>query len=317
MDFFNRIGVMAISSRLRMLSERMTKGSTELYKLYEIDLQPKWFPVFYVLAQGEEKTVTGIANEIGHSHPSISKIVREMSKKGLLLERKGKKDARKNVVRLSKKGMQLKEKMIPQYDDVTKAIESMLDQTTHNLWKAMEEWEYLLSQKGLTARIMEQKKQREAQHIQIVEYSPQYQAAYKALNVEWIDHYFEMEQADYDSLDNAQSTILDKGGHIFLALYKGQPVGTCSLKKMFEDEYDFELTKMAVTPAAKGKGIGKLLGETVIHKASALGAKTLYLESNTKLTPAISLYRKLGFTIVPDRPSIYDRCNIQMVKQLR
>jgi len=90
MDFFDKIGVMAISSRLRMLSERMTKNSTKIYKLYEVDLQPKWFPVFYVLAKGEAKTITSMANEIGHSHPSVSKIVREMEKKGLVKAKKGK-----------------------------------------------------------------------------------------------------------------------------------------------------------------------------------------------------------------------------------
>jgi hypothetical protein len=69
------VGKVAIGSRLRMLIEKVTSDATHIYSLYNIDLQPKWFPVFYVLSQGEEKTITSIAKEIGHSHPSVSKII--------------------------------------------------------------------------------------------------------------------------------------------------------------------------------------------------------------------------------------------------
>lgn len=316
MDFFDKIGVMAIGSRLRMLSENMTKNAAKVYQLYDVNLQPKWFPVFYVLATGEEKTITGIAKAIGHSHPSISKIVREMAKKGLVEERKGTVDARKNVIRLSKTGMQIKEKIVPQYEDVTKAIETMLQQSNHNLWKAIEEWEYLLNEKDLMARIKEQQKLREAKNVEIIDYTPTYKTAFKALNVEWISKYFIMEAADYAALDNPETYILDKGGYIFMALYQGQPVGTCSLIKMDNGKYDYELAKMGVSPLVQGKGIGLLLGNTIIRKAKALGGKTLFLESNTKLNPAIRLYQKLGFQKVPHQPSVYERSNIQMVLEL-
>jgi GNAT superfamily N-acetyltransferase len=78
----------------------------------------------------------------------------------------------------------------------------------------------------------------------------------------------------------------------------------------------FELAKMAVAPGAKGKGIGLLLGQACIDKARALGAGRVYLESNTKLRPAISLYHKLGFRKIAGPPSPYERCNIQMELRL-
>jgi len=74
----------------------------------------------------------------------------------------------------------------------------------------------------------------------------------------------------------------------------------------------YELAKMAVSPKAKGKGIGYLLGKACIAKAKQMGANKLYLESNTILKPAISLYHKLGFKKVTGIPSPYERCNIQM-----
>jgi GNAT superfamily N-acetyltransferase len=62
----------------------------------------------------------------------------------------------------------------------------------------------------------------------------------------------------------------------------------------------------------QGKNIGWLLGKAAMEKARSLGAKKLYLESNTILQPAINLYHKLGFKRVVGHTSPYERCNIQM-----
>src|ERR1700751_492662 len=106
MNFFNKTGKMAIGSRLRMLTDKITEDASQLYKLYAVDLQPKWFPVFYALSENEN-TITGIANEIGHSHPSVSKIVSEMSKHGIITEKTDKQDGRRNKVALSGKGKKI------------------------------------------------------------------------------------------------------------------------------------------------------------------------------------------------------------------
>lgn len=78
------------------------------------------------------------------------------------------------------------------------------------------------------------------------------------------------------------------------------------------NDESYELAKMAVSDSAKGIGIGKRLGQHMIEKARSLGAKRVYLESNTVLEPAINLYHKLGFQRVSGQDSPYQRCNIQM-----
>ncbi|SDD40514.1 transcriptional regulator, MarR family with acetyltransferase activity [Mucilaginibacter pineti] len=312
MKFFNKTGKLAIGSRLRMLTEKITEDAANIYKLYDIELQPKWFPVFYVLSQGEAKIVTDIAKEIGHSHPSVSKIVSEMAKQGLITEKKDKADGRRNMVTLSPKGKMIAEKIKDQYADVNAAIEQLTAQTENDLWKAIEEWEFLLEQKSLLTRVGEQRKNREGSYVQIIDYIPTHREAFKNLNEQWISQWFKMEEADYKALDNPQGYILDKGGYILVALYNNQPVGVCALIKMNDPVYDYELAKMAVSPTAQGKSIGWLLGNAIIEKARSLGAGKIYLESNTILKPAVNLYHKLGFQKVGGRPSPYERSNIQM-----
>ena len=116
-----------------------------------------------------------------------------------------------------------------------------------------------------------------------------------------------------EALDNPETYILEKGGHILIALYNDEPVGVCALIKTHNDpEMDYELAKMAVSPRAQGKKIGWIMGQEALQKARTLGAKALFLESNTILTPAITLYYKLGFQKIEHRPSPYERSNIQM-----
>ena len=148
------------------------------------------------------------------------------------------------------------------------------------------------------------------QEVETVEYTPEYAQFFKLVNEGWITRYFTMEASDYKSLDHPQEYILDKGGYILIALYQKEQVGACALIKM--DAHTFELAKMAVSPAAQGKGIGLILGKTIIEKARQAGAKKLYLESNSILKPAVSLYHKLGFSTVTGISSPYERCDIQM-----
>jgi DNA-binding MarR family transcriptional regulator/GNAT superfamily N-acetyltransferase len=310
MDFYTRTGKMALGSRLRRLSELMTEQAAALYDLYQVDLQPKWFPVFYSLAAHPEMTITDIAREIGHTHPSVSQIVREMASRGYVLEKKGTEDGRKNFVLLSPAGQQLREKMQPQIDDVTAAIENAMTETDHDLWKAIAEWEFLLEQKSLLQRVREEKKTRESSQVSIVDFDSRYQPAFRLLNEEWITTHFRLEESDHKALDHPEENIIDKGGYIYMALYKDEPVGTCALIRMEDGGY--ELAKMAVSPKTQGLGIGYLLGKACIAKARATGAWRVYLESNTLLKPAINLYHKLGFRKTAGPPSPYERSNIQM-----
>ncbi|MFH7018551.1 GNAT family N-acetyltransferase [Flavobacterium sp. FlaQc-47] len=312
MEFFNKVGKVALGSRLRLMTAIITDDAAKIYESYGMDFMPKWFPVFYTLMEEKEITITEIANEIGHSQPSVSKIVQEMIVAGLIEESQKSNDKRRNIVGLTSQGMEFSKELKLQLKDVEAAVDGLIFESSYNLWAALEEWEFLLEQKSLFKRVNEEKKKRESHDVQIVDFEPQYLEAFKSLNVEWISTYFEMEEADYKALDNPQEYILDKGGKIFVALYRNEPVGVCALIKMKNPTYDFEMAKMAVSPKAQGKNIGFLLGQAIVNTAREQGASKIYLESNTILKPAINLYNKLGFQKVFGLATPYKRCNIQM-----
>jgi GNAT superfamily N-acetyltransferase len=151
--------------------------------------------------------------------------------------------------------------------------------------------------------------------IAIVPYKEAYKEHIKSLNYEWLEKYFAVEPNDVIQLSNPQVEILNKGGKIFFALDDDAVIGTASLLKVSDEEY--ELAKMAVTEKYKSAGIGKMLMEYCIDEAKKLNAKKLTLVSNTKLDAAIHIYRKYGFVEIPmPKETHYERGNIMMEKVL-
>ncbi|AXY75814.1 GNAT family N-acetyltransferase [Paraflavitalea soli] len=148
------------------------------------------------------------------------------------------------------------------------------------------------------------------QQLKIVPYEPAHREAFRQLNQAWITRYFRLEEADNRALNDPEGYILNKGGFIFMALWEGAVVGACALIKV--NQRVFELAKMAVSETVQGKGIGYALGKACIDKAKELGIKKVELLSNTRLQPAIHLYKKLGFIEVPLPPTEYERADIKM-----
>ncbi len=149
--------------------------------------------------------------------------------------------------------------------------------------------------------------------VTIREFQPGDESSFRELNEEWISHYFRIEPKEAEVLADPKRLILDDGGKIFFATVDGHCVGCCALKRMTEGE--FEVAKMAVTPAFQGAGIGRKLLQVVIVAARAMGAQRLYLETNHTLTPAIRLYESVGFKHIPPKrivPSVYVRADVYM-----
>lgn len=149
----------------------------------------------------------------------------------------------------------------------------------------------------------------------IVSYSPQYAEAFKSLNVAWLEKFFVVEPYDLEVLSYPGKYILDKGGEIFFVIEEAKAVGTVAL--MYNEYGELEFTKMAVADGFKGKGFGNLLMEHCINESKKMGCEDLFLYSNRKLNPAISLYKKFGFIEIPVERSEYARCDIKMVKHLK
>lgn len=152
---------------------------------------------------------------------------------------------------------------------------------------------------------------------QIETWKPQYTKDFEALNRGWIVRFFDestIEPFEVELLSNPKREILDKGGHLFFATEDGNVLGCVALLKQGETE--FEISKLAVDPAAQGKGIANQLFDAIFSYAKVNNINKLTLETNTKLKAAMGLYNKYGFNEVKDFTPHYSRVNIKFEKLL-
>jgi len=150
----------------------------------------------------------------------------------------------------------------------------------------------------------------------VVSYRREFRSAFEQLNREWIETFFVLEEADREVFDNPELAVLAPGGQIFFVLEGDQVQGTCAV--LPHGEGDFEIAKMAVAPAARGRGYGDLLMDAAVGFAMAAGARRVVIVSNTVLEPAIRLYEKHGFVRVPlTVEGRYRRANIRLERELR
>jgi putative acetyltransferase len=155
---------------------------------------------------------------------------------------------------------------------------------------------------------------------EVIPYQESLRDHFARLNLQWIQQYFRVEEGDRAVFADPHKSYVASGGQVFFVLQGGQVLGTCALRK--ESEETYELCKMAVAPDARGLGLGDALMREVIRFAQEKGARRVYLVSNTKLGPALRLYRKHGFETTRQGLEVgqeagYERADIEMVLTLK
>ena len=153
--------------------------------------------------------------------------------------------------------------------------------------------------------------------LKVTTYLPRHAVAFRVLNEQWINEYFRLEEADRRALGDPEHYILANGGEIVFAIEPSTDIvlGTCAV--VHHSKKVCELAKMAVSPEARGRGIGEMVGSAAIDIARKSGYEEMYLETNDVLKPALGLYLKLGFEqrSFPFE-SDYQRANVYMVLDL-
>jgi putative acetyltransferase len=156
-----------------------------------------------------------------------------------------------------------------------------------------------------------------AADIRVVDFASCWRDDFARLNLEWLERWFTVEPVDREVLSNPETHLLANGGRILFAIAgpdgAARAVGTVAL--LHEGDGVYELTKMAVDPVMRGRGVGRRLMLAALDTFRALGGRELFLESSSKLGPALALYESVGFVHHPaPRPgSHYARADVYMV----
>lgn len=109
--------------------------------------------------------------------------------------------------------------------------------------------------------------------------------------------------------EEAFADLLAQPGMLGLATDQG-----LILCRLVLDEAD--IVTLAVTPAARRRGLGRTLVESAAALLAGMGAATLFLEVSADNPPAINLYTGLGFEQVGLRKDYYADSSDALVMRL-
>jgi len=300
MDKLHQIGGLGLASRLKRLSEKLSKDVTLVYKKQNIDFEARWFSIVYLLKEKSPMRITDLAHSLNISHTAVNQLASELIKKNYIRSGLLNSDDRVKLLYLTGEGKKLCVKLAPLWKVIKQANDELLATADGNLLEALENIESALEKKSMYERIMFRLNGSYGKQITICEYNQKLKKHFNTLNREWLEEYFEVEKSDEEVLADPNSKIIKKGGKILFAYIDEHVAGTCALIKHAGDRY--ELAKMAVSKKYRGQGIGKVLLDAAVSAAAKLGANELYLQTNMKLKAANRIYKERGFEKTKSNP---------------
>ena len=122
-----------------------------------------------------------------------------------------------------------------------------------------------------------------------------------------------------ETTDHLYELFQTEIGMYHVALLNDQIVGGAGIYHTDGLDADTcELVKMYLSPAARGKGLGKLLLTQCMKSAKEAGYKKMYVETMPELIIAVPMYEKMAFTYLkaPLGNSGHDGCGIWMIRLL-
>jgi DNA-binding MarR family transcriptional regulator/ribosomal protein S18 acetylase RimI-like enzyme len=316
MEFLPNLGLLALASRLRALSERFYNVVDEVYQRSELPVEARSFALLRLLSERGAASVGEIASAIGQTHSAVSQMADRLVRQGVLETQSDSADQRRRQLRLSAITQQQLRLAKPLWRAIEETLAARGAAAKVDVLGALNGMDTMLD--GQLAQDILATHQRHARaHLRIEAFTPERREHFLHLNAAWLRKYFYLEEIDHRILSNPEGEIIAQGGRVYFALLDDLVVGTCALK--WESAGVYELSKMGVDAQFQGIGIGRKLLEHALDEFERLGGKELFLESSTKLLPALHLYESVGFVHQKNRrpDSHYARADVYMLWQGR
>lgn len=309
-DVVAQMGPAFLGTRLKRLGERMQAGAASVLTDAGVPLQPGHMAAMAALRTGP-RTVGQLAEASGTSQPGMTRTVGRLKQLDLAREEICD-DQRSRLIALTPAGEKMAATIASEvWPRVGAAAEEILALLEGDFLDQLAAIEEALAK----ASIAERAARAAPGALRLRAFEPALAREFDAINREWIESMFTLEETDREVLENPQKRIVDPGGAILFVEAAGLGiVGTCALQKT--GPAAFELTKMGVRESARGLKAGEFLLREAIERAREMGAETLYLLTNRKCAAAIHLYEKLGFVhdaaIMARYAARYERCDVAM-----
>ncbi|SHM34947.1 bifunctional helix-turn-helix transcriptional regulator/GNAT family N-acetyltransferase [Flavobacterium saccharophilum] len=277
---------LVLGNLLQRLTENLRKEAQLFYRSQNIDFEPKWFPVIYVLSQKKGISVVELSQEIGYSHPTTISLLKELEKKELIGSAKDTKDERKRLITLTEKANELIQQLQPLWAVMTQALVELTD-TENNLYKAINEVNQNLKTKNLFDRMTTIKEMNLNNPAKAVDNDikvekiedPKLESIAFAIRRQVFVEEQNVSQ-ERESMDDAEAIH-------YLATVNGLPAGAARYRIM---EKGAKIERIAVLSSYRGKKVGEAILKKIVEDLSQ--EKKIYLYAQVNASP---FYIKNGF----------------------
>lgn len=291
--FVQSLGALSLATRIKLLSDRLYAEVDSVYRLRGAAIESRWFVFLRLLQERGPLSTTEIATAIGTTHPAVSQLAPKLEARGWISRKRDRRDERRTLLSLTPRGRRQLDELAPLWEAMRESVASAIERSGHDLLAALDAFEAQLATVEISGDMLQRHARRATDAIRIEPFRPELREDFYRLNAAWLIKEFVIEPEDQRVLSHPEREILEHGGRIFFAVLGREVIGTCALEREAPGVY--AVIKMTVADAYRGLGIGRRLLQRTIDEFHDLRGRRLFLETNSKLKPAITLYEAMGF----------------------
>ncbi len=230
---YSLAGELILGSRFKRLSDKYLSNVYRIYREQNIDFEPSWFSIFYLLDRYNQITITDISQMLDLTQSAISQMVSTLESKNLVKVEVHSRDKRVRVVSFTEKGKELLASVKPIWKLIKSKMREMLDEGDNSkyLLDALEEVELSFERKPLADRVLESL--REGGYF-FVKYQDDYYLPLKRILFDWM---FNFGAPDSSIVNSFKDTVNRNRDRILLAVKDREVVASV---------FGFESTKAGV-----------------------------------------------------------------------
>ncbi len=216
---YSLAGELILGSRFKRLSDKYLSNVCRIYREQNIDFEPSWFSIFYLLDRYNQITITDISQMLDLTQSAISQMVSTLESKNLVKVEVHRKDKRVRVVSFTEKGKELLVSVKPIWKLIKSNMREILNEGDNSkyLLDALDEMEVSFERKPLAERVLESL--REGGYF-FVKYQNDYYLPLKRILFDWMFNF----GAPYSDVVNSFEEIVNKNRDRILLAVKDREV---------------------------------------------------------------------------------------------
>ena len=153
MDLVNELGELALATRLKRLSERLSQDVSKIYSESDVDFEAKYYLILELLHRQKLLGITEISESLQLSHPAVVQFVDQLLNRKLIKVSQDKKDARRRLVSLSTGGKKLLQQIAPVLKVIKEENRKWINEASYDVLEILSELENALDKKSMYQRV--------------------------------------------------------------------------------------------------------------------------------------------------------------------